>query len=190
MIADWSELMVEVSQRIKDGSVMQRAAMLTGLAEDELNRDIRTAEMEAQATLVTDADGVAALPADFLDARAVTLNGKRLTAYPLAQLRNRTQRGYAIIGSTFASTETEADVVLDYYQRIPDLKTNGTNWLLQSDPQIYLYAVMKQAMLAVMNLEGAAGAASYMADLIERKRNDDAHRRFGDTMFQFSGVAP
>lgn len=192
MIADWSELVVEVSQRIKDASIMQRAAMLTGLAEAELNKALRTAEMEMQVTMTTDANGVAPLPYDFLDVRTATVNGKRLLRYPLAQLRTHDQRGYAVagngMGNSLVSTEKNAEILFDYYAQIPSLKENGTNWLLQSDPEIYLYALTKQAMLATMNLEGAAAAGSYLSDLLERKRIEDAQRRFGDTQWQFAGT--
>jgi hypothetical protein len=190
MIADWSELMVEVSQRIKDGSVMQRAAMITGLAEEELNKALRTAEMEAQDTIDLDATCAGPLPSDYLDVRAVTQGSTRLLRYPLAQLRAKTQCGYAIVGDSIITNGVTGEITLDYYARIPPLKENGTNWLLESEPEIYLYAVMKQAMLSNMNIEGGSAAGGYLADLLERKRLDDAHRRFGDTTFQFSGVAP
>lgn len=188
MIADWSELMLEASKRVADPTILQRAGMITGFAEGELNKKLRTAEMEASATLTLDSAGEADLPTGYVTMRTARQGTYRLPEWPLVDIREGVN-GYAIVGGKIIGC-AGVEIEIDYYTEIPGLEANGTNWLLASDPEIYLFAVIKHALLAAMDMETAGGAAGYLERLLAEKSGQDADARFGETRMTIAGANP
>lgn len=125
---DYPELIAEAANLSGIPEFVSRAAMFTEQAESDLNRILATRQMEKTATLTTDADGIAPLPADFL------------------RLRNIKENGNIAVQGDEAWTEVKDGTVDVYYiGALPSIVSNGTNWLLQSDPSLYLQAVLLQA---------------------------------------------
>jgi hypothetical protein len=127
------------------------------LAEARFNRTIWVPQCENSTTLTVSAE-TASLPADFRAARALYVVGtpnaplEQVSPSRLRELYpsnvHDTPRAYAIIDDTLTfgpSPSSAVSVVLDYYQNIPALASNSTNWLLTAYPDLYLYATLVQA---------------------------------------------
>ncbi len=189
MIADWSELIAEVVTRTGDGSVATRAEMLTGFAESDLNRRLRMGQMETQATLTTDADGTATLPADFLQLRGVKSGIDKLTGCTFDELDSR-YYGFTIIGGSLRTRFSTADLTLNYYAKLPGLVANGTNWLLELAPELYLVAIQRQAYVAKLDVEKAQLADGVVAALVNDLQQNDFAARFTGTAYTLEGPTP
>jgi hypothetical protein len=133
------------------------------LAEATLNKIVRSTRMTANADVTVNAGArKGAFPADLLETVYVTLKADE--DYPLEQVspeqlvslrrsRMRAQaaapRFYAIVGRSIEVVPTpSAQITLDvaYYQIITSLSADGdTNWLLQYDPDLYLYTSLLHA---------------------------------------------
>lgn len=124
--------------------------------------------------LVTEADpdidltaGAADLPTDYLTWRRVTWTGSPRTeleyVHPsiLSAWYPTTPSGipqhFTIEGSTLKvrPTDSASMIEFDYYQRIPDLATNSTNWLLTAHPDLYLSGTLYEAFSFIPELEKA-----------------------------------
>lgn len=128
------------------------------LSEAKFNRNLRTRDMEAAAT-ITPSGGNAALPNDYLELRRLYLDTdanielEYLTPeafyvrYPVNPLNDADSRFFTIeSGNIVLSAQSAAsDLKVLYYQKIPALTvSNTTNWLLTSHPDLYLYASMAE----------------------------------------------
>jgi hypothetical protein len=108
-------------------------------------------KMEAMTTL-TPVSGVVGLPADWLESRALYINTS-----PKIELEYLTPENYNLRDNSFVNgtnpsryytiqddsiylsdTTSGNTLTLLYYQKIPDLATNNTNWLLTSHTDLYL----------------------------------------------------
>lgn len=147
------------------GTVAIRSDMATyapdciALAEARFNRELRVRRMIARAT-ATISDEYSAVPSDFAGLRTFTVGTYALEyvtpdkADELALDPGYTGsvRVYTIVGTEFrylpAPTES-VEAKLTYWQRIPDLATNSTNWLLTTSPDAYLYGALVQFAMIV-----------------------------------------
>lgn len=104
------------------------------------------------------------LPGDFMGARTIYVNGAD-TASGLLPLEIATPdeindlkafhpsqdgspRRFAIVGAAFQFwpwNGTSVSAELTYWQRLPSLAANGSNWLLALNPDAYLYGALLQA---------------------------------------------
>jgi hypothetical protein len=120
------------------------------LAEAHLNLELRSREMLAS-TDITLTDGVGTLPTDFLGAHSVILKTTprrvldQVTYESQDAMTDTTQSGtgctYSIYGESIrVAPRPTQDVELLYYQEIPNLESNSTNWLMTKYPNIYLTA--------------------------------------------------
>lgn len=150
-ISDWLNR-VDLDQQIPD---------FVSLAEATLNKVVRSTHMVQSATIsVSSTAQKAAVPTDLLE--PIYLQVTNTTSSPLeqisptqlitlrrARLRNSgTVRFYAMMGRNFEfapipPTTTSIDVT--YYQKIPPLASNSTNWLLTNFPDLYLYTSLMHA---------------------------------------------
>lgn len=131
-------------------------AAFVRLGEARIRRKVRVRAQETATTLsVTDID--AALPSDFLEARAVTLdssNGRSLRPLTPDQLRGSSYvdeagepRFYAIEGSNLLVAPIQACTInLTYYAAFAALSDPAdTNWLLTNAYDVYLYSSARAA---------------------------------------------
>lgn len=120
------------------------------LAEGHLNLELRSREMLAS-TDITITDGVGTLPTDFLGAHSVILKTTprrvldQVSFEAQDAMTDTTQSGigctYSIYGESIrVAPRPTQDVELLYYQEIPNLESNSTNWLMTKYPNIYLTA--------------------------------------------------
>jgi len=126
------------------------------LCEARLNRILRVREMETTATLTLASDGTASLPADYLAFRDVTALGyspaRSLDAvspdYAVDEhpFDGEAPQHFSITGSTLRTHPKGSGTVrLRYFQAIPALAANATNWLLSKSPGVYLYGSLLEA---------------------------------------------
>jgi hypothetical protein len=127
------------------------------LAEGQINRRLRVRRMVALATATILAP-YQSLPADFAGALALTLSDGRqldfLTPDALAQKAFLNQPGpgepthYSVVGAQlqfYPAPDQAYRALLTYYQALPPLAANTTNWLLAAAPDAYLYGALTQA---------------------------------------------
>lgn len=174
---DYPELIAEVTDRTGHADVATRAAMFVNMAEARLNTMFRT--QDATATITADSGGIVALPADYARPRLVTVAGREIFPQPLDAILDNTQRGYAISGAQMLTTFPSQAVTIRYYTRLPSLVTNGTNWLIELDPEIYIYAVMAQVFAFKLEADKAALAQGQLMQLVDQRKADDFVRKFG-----------
>lgn len=126
------------------------------LAEAQMNREIRHWQMEARVSGQQSAgDEYMQIPADWLETIRLHLTGDGTSAVTLmsrdaiADIRAKNENVsttapyyYCHADGQFELYPTpveDTDFELLYIQKIPDLATNSTNWLLQDAPDVYLY---------------------------------------------------
>jgi len=126
------------------------------LAEAQINREIRHWQMETRASGQQSAgDQYMQIPNDWLETIRLHLTGSGTSAVTMTsraamadiRAKNEDISNVAPYYYTHADGQFElyptpvedTDFELLYYQKIPDLATNSTNWLLTDAPDVYLY---------------------------------------------------
>ncbi len=190
MIQDYAALIAEVTARSGVSDVATRAQMYVGMAENALSKRLRVGDMEAEATLTTDEDGRADVPADFLEVRSLRTADQALPQRTLRAVQDGLVCGFAVQGKALVTTEKEVDLELGYYAALPGLEANDTNWLLEQDPEVYLSAVLFQVFIANSNLEGAQAVTGLLTGQIEALNRDDYRRRHAGARVNVGGLMP
>ena len=87
---------------------------------------------------------------------------------------------YTIIGSTLTIRPVgSSDVEYVYLQKIPDLATNSTNWLLSAVPTAYLFASLFQLHVYDQNPEAATGFLQLARSAVGGLNESDKFSRAG-----------
>lgn len=124
------------------------------MAEARFNRMLRVSAMEARATASTVAGSeYLALPLDCAGVRSIFIEGspdRPLDMMERGEMQRlymgyatQKPRAYSINAGQFVLSPVPDGVYtveISYYQRLPALAANATNWLLTKHPDIYLYA--------------------------------------------------
>ena len=174
------------------GNWLQRAdlnALLPNfvqLFEACANRRLRVRQQEATVEL-TPANGVVALPADYLSFRRLTFTGNPRqelafvepswlqAAYP--NLAADIPRVFTIEGGNILTMPLDpgnTPLELVYFQQIPSLAANSTNWLMSQHPDLYLFGALAEAQAYTVNPDAAAlwkSRRDELFDEIERLSN-------------------
>lgn len=131
------------------------------LAEAKLNRSLRTRQMEQRSTAA--AAEYMALPTLFLEMRNIKTTGTPV--YTLEQRApfemdalddgstGRPSR-YAIIANQIRlapAPDSTYTLEIDYWESIPPLASNSTNWLLDAAPDVYLYGALLEASAYILD---------------------------------------
>jgi hypothetical protein len=156
------------------------------LFEAAANRRLRVRQQEATVEL-TPANGVVALPADYLSWRRLTWTGNPRqelgfvepswlqAAYPDQPTdipRVFTIEGGNILTMPLDPSNTALELV--YFQQIPSLQANTTNWLMTQHPDLYLFGALTEAQAYTVNTDAAAlwkARRDELFDEIERLSN-------------------
>lgn len=195
---DYPELIAELTERTGDSGLAMRANLYLDLAEAEIDKVLRVAENEAQDVLTTDDKGQARLPDDFVELRLLIANGFEgaainfpSTVLPMFWTLPPNYRwGYAVKGDKLMTTWPNTDVTLYYYAAVPSLALTGTNWIIEGDPEIYIYAMMRQVFMAKLDAEKAQAAEQVFNSLVARKVRSDTMVRFARQPFRVAGATP
>lgn len=168
------------------------------LFEAWANRNIRVRQMETSATL-TPSGGSATLPTDYLQWRSVNWGGA--TPIEMEYVSPSILRGYyplvdgfipslfTIEGGSIKTQSTDTtNLTLEYWQKIPSLETNSTNWLMSAHPDLYLWGTLMEAYLFNQDQDNAIVWKQRRDSLADEIKNLDkssigpgAIRVFGQT---------
>ena len=151
------------------------------LTEAQLNRDIRHWQMEARTSGQQSAgDQYMQIPNDWLETIRLHLTGSGTSALTLmsraaiADIRAKNENVSTVLPYYYCHSDgqfelyptpvEDTDFELLYYQKIPDLATNSTNWLLTDAPDVYLYgALLHSAPYLAEDARVAVWAQMYSA---------------------------
>ena len=158
----YDNLKTEIAEWLNRADLTTKIPTFITLLEAQVNRDIRTREMLAEATGSLATTGLIAVPADFRGAHELvisTTSGPKVLEYASIDEVDRTRwenmdtanepRVFTIRGSNVVVAplpDQTYSYTLRYYQTIPALATgNQTNWFLTKHPDVYLYGSLMQA---------------------------------------------
>jgi len=187
---DLPELIAETVERTGDSGVPTRASIYLQFAEADLNRRLRVGANETVATLTTDASGNVKLPADYSELRSLFIAGMPVRNTPLPSVDDKRTPGYTIQGNRLLTTYANTPVTLHYYAAIPTLQTIGTNWLIDAEPEVYIYAMMRQVYMAKLDAEKARACDEVLTGLIAEVLRADRIKRFGKLPYRAAGGNP
>lgn len=204
-IADYTDLLVQVSDYTARDDFAQNFPRFVSYAENKLNRRLRVAQMEVIDSIITDTDGAATLPTDYLEMREVlNASGVVLELSPVKALDeyfgpySGTSARYSIVNNAFfAVPKSSHEFTITYYGKIPALTaTNTTNWMLTDCPMIYLYGVCAEVLgwaLATGREADATKLAAMNGMLnseVEQLMAADHSARYSNARVLMSGVNP
>ena len=150
-----AELLQDAAERYPGGKWATDGHRAIETAERRLNRVLRTHDMLATVTL-TLVDGVADLPADFLEIRTATAPWHRIA-------------GSRIAGD--ASTLT-----FDYYAALPSLLVVPSNWLSVRNPELYVQAMLRAVFAKQGQMDAASVAEAEVRRLVAEENTAGAQR--------------
>lgn len=124
--------------------------------ESFLNRELRVSDMETTADLTIDAQ-TEALPSDFLALRRIYLSGSPNVSLryldPFSFWARKSESGtpeyFTIEGGNIIfspSPDSTFTGKILYYQEIPPLSENSSNWVLAKHPDVYLHGALAECM--------------------------------------------
>lgn len=189
-IATFSDLVAEIRDEMDDdGYSLDKIKRALTRAEAIFNRELRVPMMETQLTLAVTTEAQS-LPADYLGLRAIYRDGDddvTLRSTSPASLRMQyggragTVAAYAIEGqSIIFGPVGSATVKMLYYARIPALTAeNPANWLLLSDPDLYLHQTLAILFAKTGDRERAADNLGVAMGMIEQLNNAGRKARYG-----------
>jgi hypothetical protein len=162
-IANYTDLNAAIADYLARSDMDSRIPDFISLAEGRFNRSLRTRDMEASGTL-TLTSGQATLPTDYLEWISATWVGTRTQDLQYAEPDGETWRRryrpngdpqlFSILaGKVQIRPVTTGSLSFYYYQQIPALASNATNWLLTRAPDLYLYTALAEAMVFVKDDE-------------------------------------
>ncbi|MET3390642.1 hypothetical protein ABIC33_001265 [Variovorax sp. 1140] len=191
-INSYTALQAAVSNWMNRGDLATVVPDFISLAESRIATDLRVRRLLTTTTLSTVPSGTVALPDGWLEFEALRCNGRPLDFLTSEQIADRfgTNTGepayYTIEGDQLVVGPPPADVYpLDarYYKQLDPLATTGTNWLLTSKPNLYLYAALAEACLFVKKKDDAASWAGLYSGIVDALHTEDkAAKHSGSTL--------
>lgn len=194
-LSTYTDLTASIAGWLDRSDLTSRIPDFVALAEATLNRRLRVREMLTRNDAFTIDSRYEDLPTDFAGVKqfvlqrtpVVTLDD--LTPDRVVHERQRFPSSgvpiyYSVVGDSFEFLPTPNDTftaTLLYYQRLPALATNSTNWLLTSHPDLYLWASLVAAEPYVHNDERLVVWKSQMEQGIAELNRIDQRESRGPT---------
>lgn len=200
-ISTYSELQDSIKRWIDRDDLSGQIADAIALHEGWLNSNLRVAQMEASAT-ITLTSGAGTLPTDYLQWRRVRSNASPVRDLEYAEpswiaehypdTASELADYFTIIGSTISTAPpSTADILLDYYQKIPALADNTSgNWLLSRAPGVYLWGTCLQ-LAPFIDDDARIGTWGKLLDReVQALQGSDVLARYGRSVARTRGVTP
>jgi hypothetical protein len=180
-ITNYSTLQTTIADFLNRDDLTAVIPTFIQLAEAQMNREIRHWKMEQRATgQQSGGDQYMQIPADWLETIRFTLTGSGTSALTLASraaiadIRAKNENVSTVLPYYYTHADGQfelyptpvetTDFELLYYQKISDLATNSTNWLLEDAPDAYLYgALLHSAPYLAEDARVAVWAQMYSA---------------------------
>lgn len=177
----YNKLVAAIGDWVNRTDLVDIIPQFISLTESEVTRTLRVPAMERR--LLTDVtNGVVLLPFDYLEAKNIFYisNGGRKTIErtnfsKVSQILSNTGSAVGGFPTHFARTGTQLVIApavsdgtgvieLEYYTsipsivpdaRIPTIDPDGSNWLLDMAPEVYLFGALHEASMYIKDLERA-----------------------------------
>lgn len=173
VIDDYESLIVAVSNWMHRADLVGVIPTFVRLFEARANRALRVRAMEASFDSVELTSGAAALPSDFLGFKSLRYDGSptyTLQPKPFEWVQNQPDLAdnplyFAVNDAQVVCWPQTGSIVGTYYQKIPSLIDNSTNWLLDDHPDLYLFGCLEEACIYTRN-EKLGAVASQRAQML------------------------
>jgi hypothetical protein len=192
--ADALDLKTAVGDHVGNRSISDVWPRLVQMAETTLNQKLRTVWQETPLSL-TFADGESDLPADFLEMiDAYGLCGYQMRASMRAdsRLKGTSYTRYSIgSGKIYIRGFTGNRDIL-YYAALPTLSASlsASNWLLERNGNVYLYAVGLEAAKFLKDVDLAQATKALLDGEMMSLKIDDDRMRWGGAVVRVQGMTP
>ncbi len=193
-IIDRGTLVTEFEAYMKRTFGTDRIDTFVQLTHDRVFRDLRAQENLKQTTLIP-TDVLIDLPADYIDTREISyLNGSRrivlssVGRHRLAFFASQTGRPivYSIMGGSPIQVEIAPKTLPDeltlwYWQKFPQpIADTDTNILLTTYPYLYLYGMMIEGNVFIVDNERLTQSQSFYGAEIAQVNAQADRSRFGE----------
>jgi|TARA_R110000823_G_scaffold298605_1_gene419001 hypothetical protein len=193
-LTNYTELQASVADFLNRSDMTSVIPDFITMCEADMNRTLRVREMSIRTRAPIDSQYVK-LPADFLGMRNIDLLTDPVTPLSYLNLQNldihRSNKStgkplyYSIMqGSIEFAPVPDSEYTLEiiYYQKIPALSTNSTNWLLTDHPDAYLYGTLMHSAPYLQSDERVGlWAGKYNQILQQIKTSDESAKFSGST---------
>jgi len=170
------------------------------LAESHLNLVLRCREMVTSSDLTT-SSGTVTLPTDFLGVvsaiekstprRNIQYFSRESLEATFDTTTSGLSCGYTIYGETMqVAPQPSNDIELTYYQEIPSLETNSTNWLMTKYPAIYLEASQVEVYRYLKMDEDAQITSMRLGDMLSAIMNSEDWGTLGNASPTLTNITP
>lgn len=192
--ADYLDLRLAVSEHVGNRSISDVFPRLVQAAEASLNTKLRHRKQLTDAT-ATFTNGIAALPADYLEmASFYDPQGRVMCQVPPSGVKfsGSQYSSYAIDGTNILIYGLAGDRSFTYYAKLPTLTTSPTtsNWLLETYPDVYLYAVGFEAAKFLRDEGLATATAALLGNAMSELTVDDGKARWGGSVVRVASFCP
>lgn len=187
-LATYTDLQAAVASWLARSDLTTPIPDFIALCEAKLNRLLRCRQQEQRSTAT--ATEYMELPTGFLELRNIQLNTTPKTALELVS-PDEIDRDYSTatgkplvycllanqiqLGPAPDSTYT---VEIDYYEVIPPLASNSTNWLLTAAPDIYLYGSLLEASIYLIDDPRVPGWNAAYTQVLQQLQSADRRARW------------
>lgn len=147
----YTGLLASIADHLNRADISSSILDFVVITEADLNRKLHTRMTQARATLSVSSQW-ATVPTDFAGVLSMTnpqgqpIEFRDPDAFALVSYQNSSNAGsitdFTIAGGSFGfwpAPTSAVSVGLTYYQKLPALASNATNWLLTAHPDAYLY---------------------------------------------------
>ena len=192
-LSNYTELQASVADFLNRSDLTSVIPDFIKMTESELNRVLRTREMSVR-TRAPVSKQYLKLPVDFLGMRNIELMTDPVTVLQYRNLENldahraRDSTGKPIFYSIMQNNiefapvpDAEYTLEIVYYQEIPPLADNSTNWLLTAHPDAYLYGALLQSAPYLQADERIGIWAGKFQQILEQLKTSDEKARFSGT---------
>jgi hypothetical protein len=161
-IANYADLQAALTDLLNRPDLVNQPATWIQLAEAQMSRTIRSRWMLSRSQTFSITGEYVSMPTDYVGVKSFAVTSQ--TPYvPLTfqtpermddmawsrSTYNACPTDFTVLGSEFRFSPVPDQTYtaqLTYYQRIPALATNSTNWLLTNHPDAYLYGAALQSV--------------------------------------------
>jgi hypothetical protein len=160
-LSTYTELKAAVASWLARSDLTSQIPDFITLAESKLNRTLRTRQMEQRSTAT--AAEYMELPTGFLELRNIQINGS--SKYTLEQRApfemDALDDGASGQPSRYCLLANQIQLApvpdgtytleIDYWEVIPPLASNASNWLLAAAPDLYLYGALLEGSIYMLD---------------------------------------
>ena len=185
--SDYLDLRFAVSDHVGNRAISDVMPRLVQMAETQLNQRLRTVWQVTDATL-TFAEGSAPLPTDFLEMLHVYGHCRQELRSGLPGVRG----GYSIGPAAISIHGFSGDRDIQYYAKLPTLtaSASASNWLLERNGDVYLYAVGLQAAKHLKDVDLAQATDQLLSFALQAVKIEDERMRWSNSVVRVGGMTP